>query len=53
MDEADQKRRLRVWTQDLTLHATGRNEDGTEVPEICGPIAWAPNGSLIATSEVR
>ncbi len=43
---------LRVFSQDMTLHAQGRKEDGGAVPHLALPVAWCPKGSLIAMAQV-
>ena len=53
VNSSSKARSLTVFTQDLVLHARGRCEDGSPVHDLGVPIAWSPNGALIAMAQVR
>ncbi|GLD93727.1 hypothetical protein PINS_up002332 [Pythium insidiosum] len=50
---AAQRHELRVLTDELAPHATGRLEDGRAIAQLGATLAWAPNQSLLASHETR
>lgn len=52
LDLSSSRRVVRIYKSDgLSVHAVGRNEDGSPVPLLHGPVAWSRDNTLIAMAQ--